>query len=290
MNKVVFGVDVKFSKTKAGWNKSTPVYPRWSEITKSQKIKEDQTTIMRTGEEFGVMCLDLDTKKPSHPDAKFIMEEFYQLAPTVVQETQNGFHFFYKWDKRLAKSSSKVTKAKDSKLDIKSNMGLVNIKAPVPYYTWWSNTNEIQGITNKMWEILRNKLTNRYLGIPLSKQDEIQKLDKLIQKFEEDPTNKTEKNIQSQQRKIENYDRTNNFNDSDVQRAKDYPIRQLLDEPTATVVTCISPDHEDKTPSMQITGNFAFCHGCNFHADSLTVYQILHDCTFGEAITALTKG
>lgn len=283
MKKVVFGIDIQYTKTDDGWKKSKPVYPRWSEITESQPIKEGQTTVMRMGEEFGVMCLDLDTKDPEHPDAKIMMEEIYQLAPTVVQETQNGYHFFYKWDKRLAKSSSKITKQKDSKLDIKSNMGLISIKAPVDYYRWWDGDEKIQEFTDEMWEILRPNLTKKYLGLPLGKQDLKEQLEILIEK------NADDKIVNSVIKKIENFNKVYepNYNDSEIQRAKDYPIRKLLNEPTAQLIKCISPDHNDKTPSMQITGNFAYCHGCGQHFDSISIYQILNDCDFITALKAL---
>lgn len=289
MKKVTFGIDTEYTPTKNGWKKSPAIYPKWSGITTAQAVGPKQTTMMRMGEEFGVMCLDLDTKDPNHPDAKIMMEEIYQLAPTATQETQNGYHFFYKWNKRLAKSSSKITKTKDSKLDIKSNMGLVAIKAPVAYYKWFDAKHDIQEFTDKMWSILRKHLTNKYLGIPLTKQDEIAKLDELIELREENPTELIDKKILKQKRKIDNHNKINNFNDSEVQNAKDYPIRKLLNEPTADVIRCISPDHTDTNPSMQITGNFAYCHGCGEHFDSLSIYQTFHDCDFKEALNALTK-
>jgi hypothetical protein len=290
MKKVTFGIDVEYIKTDNGWKKNIQNYPLWGNITTSQKIRDGQTTVMRTGEEFGVMCLDLDTTNPEHPDAKLMMEEIYQLAPTVVQETQNGYHFFYKWDKRLAKSGAKTTKTKDSKLDIKSNMGLVNINAPVPYYKWWSHIkHELQEFTDEMWAKLRPNLTNKYLGIPLEKVDEIVVLDDLIEEYEKHSTEYLEKKIQKQQKKIDNYDKLTRFNDSEVLKARDYPIRKLLNEPTATLIRCISPDHNDKTPSMQITGNFAYCHGCGKSFDALDIYQILNDCDFKTALNKLTN-
>lgn len=285
MNKVIFGIDVTYTKIAEGYKKSNPAYPKWGEITKPQPIKKGQTTVMRTGEEFGVMCLDLDTTDPEHSDAKLMMEEIYQLAPTVVQETQNGYHFFYKWDKRLFKSDASVTKTKNSKLDIRSNRGLVNIQAPVPYYKWWTHTkHELQEFTDKMWEILRPNLKNKYLGLPPTKQDMREELESALEKG-------NEKKVEKLVKRIENYGKTYepNYNDSEIQRARDYPIRQLLNEPTATVIRCISPDHEDKTPSMQITGNFAYCHGCGQHFDAISIYQIQHDCDFKTALTALKK-
>jgi len=289
MKKITFGTDIKYTQIDGKWKKETIAYPKWSEINESVEIKEGQTTVMRMGEEFGIMCIDLDTTDPQHPDAKLMMEEIYQLAPTIVQETPNGYHFFYKWDKRLAKSMAKVTKTKNSVLDIKSNMGLINIKAPIPYYKWWEAKHELQEFTDKMWSVMREHLTNKYQGIPLEKSDELDILDDLIDEYEENHSGIIEKKIQRQQKKLDNYDRIMNFDDSKVQNAKDYPIRKLLNEPTANMISCISPDHEDKTPSMQITGNFAYCHGCGESFDSLSIYQILHNCDFTEALNALTN-
>ena len=288
MKKIIFGIDLKYTPVDGGWKKSTAVYPKWSKITTPQEIGKDQTTVLRTGEEFGLMCLDLDTTDPQHPDAKLMMEKIYKLAPTSVQETQHGYRFFYGWDKRLAKSLSKVTKNKDSKLDIKSNMGLISIDAPVPYYKWWKKA-KIQAFTDEMWNILREHLTNKYLGLPLEKEDEVDVLDNLIEQYEKEPTENLGKRIKRQEKKISNYGKPITYDDSKVQNAKDYPIRRLLNEPTATAISCISPDHDDKTPSMQITGNFAYCHGCGEHFDSISIYQILNNCDFKTAINNLTN-
>jgi hypothetical protein len=290
MKKVIFGVNIEYKQEDGKWKKKPIFYPKWSEIIKAQPIKKGQTTVMRTGEEFGIMCLDVDTKDPQHPDLELMME-IYDLAPTVVQETQNGFHFFYEWDKRLAKSASKITKNKNSKLDIKSTLGLISIQAPIEgYYIWWNHTgNKLQKFNNKMWLKLKDNLTNKYQGIPLEKKDEILKLDELIEKYEDNPTEQLEKKIQSQQKKIDNYDRIINYDDYRVENARDYPIRTLLNEPTANIIKCISPDHNDKTPSMQITGNFAYCHGCGEHFSAIDIYMIKNSCDFKTALNNLTK-
>lgn len=287
MNKVTFGVDIKYTKTRKGYKKSPFRFPKWKELKESVPIKKGQTVAMKTGEEPSeVVCIDVDTKDPESKEIKLLVD-LYQLQPTVVQETQKGFHFFYQWDKRLAKNDTKVYGC----IDIRSNGGLIFIEAPVPYYRWWKTGHELAEFTDEHWKLLEPKLSNKYKGIPSTKADEVKALDELIERYEKDPTEHLGGRIQSQQRKINRIGRehTVNYDDEKIQRAKDYPIRDLLNEQQANVIRCISPDHEDKEPSMQITGNFAFCHGCRQHFDSLSIYQLIHGCDFKTALNKLSQ-
>lgn len=293
MKKVIFGANIKYTKTDKGYKKKSISYPNWGSITESQPIKKGQTVVMRTGKEFGIMCLDLDTKDPNHPDFKLMAEKIYTVAPTLVQETQNGYHFFYKWNKHLARSSTKITKNKDSKLDIKSDKAIITIKAPVPYYEWWTHTKyqKPAEFTEEAWKILKPRLTKKYLGEKEDKGDLLVKLDKTIEKYEKNPTPQIEKQIERLHHRIENWGKYKpNPNDPKIKRAKEYPIRKLLNEPTANVIRCISPDHEDKNPSMQITGNFAYCHGCGATFDAIEILRLQKpELSFKEAVEELSK-
>jgi len=288
MKKVIFGIDVNYTKENNKWKKSQPIFKtKWSEIKETQPIKKNQTVVIRLGKEFGIMCLDLDTKDANHPDFKLI-QELYELQPTAVNESQNGFHLFYKWDKRLAKTSSKVTKGE--KLDIKSNMGIINIKAPNDYYHWWETKYGIAEFTNEMWELLKPKLTNKYLDKPQTITDAKSNLKKIVERYEDNPTKELEKRINTQTNRILNWNKKpKNYDQSEIKRARSYPIRRLLNEPTATVIKCPHPDHDDKTPSCQINGNFAYCHGCQEHMDAIDICMMLTSKTFSEAIKELNK-
>jgi len=73
----------------------------------------------------------------------------------------------------------------------------------------------------------------------------------------------------------------------DIQRAKEYPIENLLPEPPRrNMARC--PIHEDKTASFQIKKNNTFtCYGCNEFGDAIDLYQKLHNSNFIEAVKAL---
>jgi len=292
IKKVLFGTNVKYEKVNGKIKKKIVSVPKWSEIKKTVPIKKGQTVVMRLGEEFNLMCFDLDTKDPTHPDYKLMAEKIYTENPTSVQETPNGFHFFYKWDKRLAKTMAKITRGDDSKLDIKSNMGLVNIKAPYPYhelYHWWENKTPIAKFT--AWEILEPYLTNQYLGKPPTLEDEKKKLQKMVEAYEKNPTPGGKRQIKNLTRRIVDWNKKRkiDFNSPEIERAKQFPIRDLLNSPSEKLIRCISPDHEDKSPSMQITGNFAYCHGCGASFDAIDIRMLQTGESFPEAVKFLNK-
>jgi DNA primase len=74
----------------------------------------------------------------------------------------------------------------------------------------------------------------------------------------------------------------------EVQRAKSYPITNLT-EFKQRKACC--PYHNEKTPSFHYypKTNSAYCFGCNKSADSIDIYQIIHNCTFKEAVRELNK-
>lgn len=72
-----------------------------------------------------------------------------------------------------------------------------------------------------------------------------------------------------------------------IEAARSYPIENLIQVSRGKMARCISPDHTDKNPSMDIRNNFCYCYSCHFSADAIKVYQILNNCTFPEAVRAL---
>lgn len=69
-----------------------------------------------------------------------------------------------------------------------------------------------------------------------------------------------------------------------VERAKDYPIENLIDTRRGFALCCF---HQDKNPSMYIKNNFAHCFSCGKTADTIDVYRQLYGATFPEAVKAL---
>ncbi len=83
---------------------------------------------------------------------------------------------------------------------------------------------------------------------------------------------------------------SNNSNDKItndmILRARKYPIKSLLLNPVKNDMTnCIS--HNDKTPSMSIKNNRAYCFSCKFKGDSIAIYMYLNGVDFKAAVKNL---
>ncbi len=71
-----------------------------------------------------------------------------------------------------------------------------------------------------------------------------------------------------------------------ILRAREYPIKNLLSNPVKNNMTnCIS--HSDKTPSMSIKNNRAYCFSCGFKGDSIAIYMRLNGAEFKTAVKNL---
>jgi hypothetical protein len=80
----------------------------------------------------------------------------------------------------------------------------------------------------------------------------------------------------------------NGITDEMIQRAKQYPISELLAIPIrGNVTNCIA--HEDKNPSMNIKNNWAYCYACGFRGDSISVYMHLNGVDFNTAVKNLNQ-
>src|SRR3990167_10063826 len=77
----------------------------------------------------------------------------------------------------------------------------------------------------------------------------------------------------------------NDITPEKIDRAKEYPLDQLVDMKNG-MAKCIN--HDDRFPSMNCRKNFAYCHSCGFHADAIGVYMKLNGCGFIEAVNSLT--
>ena len=74
--------------------------------------------------------------------------------------------------------------------------------------------------------------------------------------------------------------------DDMILRAREHPIKNLLSKTVKNSITnCIS--HNDKTPSMSIKNNWAYCYACGFKGDSISVYMHLNDVDFKTAVKNL---
>lgn len=73
-----------------------------------------------------------------------------------------------------------------------------------------------------------------------------------------------------------------------LDRAKSFPIVQLLEFNHQGFARCIW--HDEKTPSMKYypAQNRVYCFSCNAHGDAVDVYMKMRGYSFKEAVKALT--
>ena len=74
--------------------------------------------------------------------------------------------------------------------------------------------------------------------------------------------------------------------DEMIARAKEYPIEKLI-KVNRGMARCISGTHEDKKPSMNCKNNYAYCHACGYHADTIKILMDLENINFIEAVKRL---
>lgn len=114
-----------------------------------------------------------------------------------------------------------------------------------------------------------NNELNRFLLL-----DSIKFLDKEIKKCESELSFKNSGN-------------GNRITQNDIERARQHPLENLLQNIRNGKTHCVSGSHTDKRPSMDTRNNFAYCYSCGFHGDAITVYQKLHSVDFVTAVKKL---
>ena len=70
-----------------------------------------------------------------------------------------------------------------------------------------------------------------------------------------------------------------------IERAKQYPLENLVKINRKGFALCVA--HKEKTPSMYCKDNFAFCFGCGFYGDAISLYRIISNASFVEAVRFL---
>lgn len=84
----------------------------------------------------------------------------------------------------------------------------------------------------------------------------------------------------------QNSNRDDLITDDDIQKAKEYPIKQLLEIGRNGRAKCIFHSGEDF--NLGIKNNFAHCFVCGESGDVIKVYRTIHGCGFVEAVRALS--
>lgn len=78
---------------------------------------------------------------------------------------------------------------------------------------------------------------------------------------------------------------TSDVDDYSIERAKEFPIGELVEINANGFAKCIW--HDDNNPSMYCKNNFAHCFSCGQSGSVIDVYMQLYNCGFVEAIKAL---
>lgn len=88
---------------------------------------------------------------------------------------------------------------------------------------------------------------------------------------------------------LKNTGRDSRITQSDINLAKQYPIRNLLLDVRNGKTHCISGIHEDRRPSMDVRNGFVYCYSCGFHGDVIAVYMKLNNVDFVTAVKYLSN-
>lgn len=75
---------------------------------------------------------------------------------------------------------------------------------------------------------------------------------------------------------------------ADIERARSYPIENLLHNVRNGKTHCVSGGHGDRHPSMDIRNNFAYCYSCGWHGDVIAVCMQVNGVNFITAVKTLS--
>lgn len=76
---------------------------------------------------------------------------------------------------------------------------------------------------------------------------------------------------------------------TDIERARSYPLENLLQNIRNNKTHCISGTHEDRRPSMDTRNGFAYCYSCGWQGDAIAVFMKLNSVDFVTAVKALNN-
>lgn len=108
--------------------------------------------------------------------------------------------------------------------------------------------------------------------------------EQLYIKYQKTPDKKIEKEIQSLQNEL--IDPQSHVSDIQIESAKNYPIENIVKLNRNKFALCVM--HADSHPSMNCKKNFAYCHVCNYHADTIQLYRDINGTGFVETVKLLS--
>lgn len=73
--------------------------------------------------------------------------------------------------------------------------------------------------------------------------------------------------------------------DQEIEAARAYPLANLLEVKRNKM--CVCPFHNDRSPSMYVKNNWAYCFSCGWSGDSIAVFMSLNNADFVTAVKHL---
>lgn len=77
--------------------------------------------------------------------------------------------------------------------------------------------------------------------------------------------------------------------DTDIENARNYPIRELIEHSGKGNIKCLFGTHDDKNPSMQIFDDGAFCHRCGQQMNAVDYIMLRDGTDFKTAVRMLAR-
>ena len=137
-------------------NAKYPIEKNWTIKSHKNKIEwkewlENGLNLgVKTGKISNIVILDIDTKEPNE-ELKKLLEE----TKTLIQESSNGFHYFYQYENELSK-----TRIDEYKIDIETDGGQVVIYPSIINGIQRKLNKEIIAkMPDKLKEFLKSKIT-----------------------------------------------------------------------------------------------------------------------------------
>jgi len=85
---------------------------------------------------------------------------------------------------------------------------------------------------------------------------------------------------------IENVGNNNILTEIEIQRAKEYPLEKIINTKKQGK-HYICPFHTEKTPSLHITNNLWYCHGCSKGGTTIDFVMRVYNLDFKSAVRAI---
>lgn len=145
----------------------------------------------------------------------------------------------------------------------------------------WGKLMRLRYFVNQMEErVAHIKTMQEFARVSISRDDRVFIMSCIEQAREQ--LNKLDKAFESVHKTIKHPE--TEITPEMIEQARNYPISELI-EVKHGMALCIN--HTEKTPSMNCKNNFAYCHACGWHGDTISAYMMLNNVSFRDAVRKL---